>query len=349
MSRDYSPHLYGQQDKNYNKGIRVMNIVPPSETRIEISLLRCLEALLTEKSVTRAADKLGMSQPGMSNALARLRTLTRDPLLVRSGSGMDLTQRAIELLPLTRSGLVILEDIFSDARPFEPSRVEGVLTLAVSDSMSLLLGPRLVSRFDAEAPKLSVRLHRLDHSNLFKDLIEGRCDLAVGYFTVVPEQLYAAELLSESMCVIRAARHPRIGEQLTLQDYITERHVLMIPPNHSLSWPESAVAEALKAFNLTRIVGARVNSILMSPPTVAESTMLCTLPAWIARRAAEAHALKLHPLPFESKTFLTSLVWHERTHRQGLHQWVRANVRRLVEEVVAGSTRPPGHRAPHLA
>ena len=84
--------------------------------RIEVSLLFCLEALLAEKSVTRAANRLGMSQPGMSNALSRLRELTRDPLLVRTGRGMELTPRAVELTALVKTGLLVLEDIFSAIR-----------------------------------------------------------------------------------------------------------------------------------------------------------------------------------------------------------------------------------------
>jgi DNA-binding transcriptional LysR family regulator len=312
-----------------------------STQRIEVSLLFCLEALLAEKSVTRAANRLGMSQPGMSNALSRLRELTRDPLLVRTGRGMELTPRALELTTLVKTGLLVLEDIFSDPRPFEPARAEGTLTVAMSDSMALLLGPQLIGRFDREAPQLCVGIQRLDHTNLFAQMAEGRIDLAVGYATSVPEQMYASDLLIQSLSAIRSARHPRIqSHRLTLEDFMRERHVLTAAPNVALSWAESSVAEALKLRNLVRTVGARVNSILLAPEIVVSSSLLCTMPTWLARRSEASLQLKLHDVPVDITPFKTTMVWHERTHRQPLHQWVRAAMRQLVQEVCADC----GHR-----
>jgi len=307
-----------------------------SHQRIEISLLFCLQALLAEKSVTRAANRLGMSQPGMSNALSRLRTLTRDPLLVRTGKGMELTPRAVELSDLVTSGLSVLEDIFSDPRPFEPARAEGVLTVAMSDSMALLLGPHLIGRFDREAPQLRMHIQRLDQTNLFGLLAEGKVDIGIGYATSVPEQMYATDLLSQSLSAIRSAHHPRIGAQLTLEAFMRERHVLTAAPRHSISWAESSVADALKARNLVRTVGSRINSILLAPAIVASSSMLCTIPTWLARHSESAPHLKLHPLPFDIAPFKTTLIWHERTHRQALHQWARAAVRELVKDACEG-------------
>jgi DNA-binding transcriptional LysR family regulator len=311
-----------------------------STQRIEVSLLFCLEALLAEKSVTRAANRLGMSQPGMSNALSRLRELTRDPLLVRTGRGMELTPRAMELSALVKTGLLVLEEIFSDPRPFEPARAEGTLTVAMSDSMALLLGPPLIGRLDLEAPQLCVGIQRLDHTNLFALIAEGRIDLAVGYVTSVPEQMYASDVLVQSLSAIRSAQHPRIRDRLTLEAFIRERHVLTAAPNVALSWAESSVAEALKSRNLVRTVGARVNSILLAPEIVSTSTLVCTMPTWLARRSAAALKLRLHDVPVNIAPFKTTMVWHERTHRQPLHQWVRAALREVVHEVCADF----GHR-----
>jgi DNA-binding transcriptional LysR family regulator len=276
-----------------------------------------------------------MSQPGMSNALSRLRELTRDPLLVRTGRGMELTPRAVELAALVKTGLSVLEDIFSDPRPFEPARAEGTLTLAMSDSMALLLGPQLIGRFDLEAPQLCVAIQRLDHTNLFALMAEGRIDLAVGFATSVPEQMYASDLLIQSLSAIRSAQHPRIQHQLTLEAFMRERHVLTAAPNVALSWAESSVAEALKSRNLVRTVGARVNSILLAPEIVARSGLLCTMPTWLARRSEAALKLRLHAVPVDIAPFKTTMVWHERTHRQPLHQWVRAAMRQVVQEACA--------------
>lgn len=316
--------------------------------RIEIGLLYCLEALLSERSVTRAANRLGMSQPGMSNALNRLRHLTRDPLLVRTGKGMELTPRAVELAVLVKSGLSVLDDIFSDPRPFEPVRAEGVITVAMSDSMALELGPRLTARLDREAPALCLHIQRLDQANLFSLLAEGKLYLGIGYATSVPEQMYASDLLSQSLSAIRANDHPRIRDRrLSLDTFMRERHVLTAAPRHSISWAESSVADALKARNLVRTVGARVNSILLAPPIVASSGMLCTMPTWLARRSQAVLPITLHALPFETAAFKTTMVWHERTHRQALHQWVRGVVRELVKTLCEGCQHTDG--LPHLA
>ncbi|MDO8705422.1 MAG: LysR family transcriptional regulator [Sulfuricaulis sp.] len=300
---------------------------------IELSLLTCLDALIAERSVTRAANRLHMSQPGMSNALARLRSLIQDPLLIRTPRGMELTPRAKELAALVKSGLSVMEEIFSDQRPFEPERADAVITIAASDSVVMLLGAALRKMLDAQAPKIILIQRPLVPDNLQQWLVEGECDLAIGHLMNMHDELHATEIFSQSWCALVGKDHPVIRTRMSLKQYVNASHVMFRSPLTATSLAESALGIALKKTGFERRMSMTVTSILMLPYVVAESNLVATLPARLARHYATFLPVRLHHLPFDAPRIMNHMVWHERTHRVGLHQWVRDLIRQIVRDI----------------
>lgn len=278
----------------------------------------------------------------MSNALARLRRLTQDPLLVRTSRGMELTPRAMQISECVRPGLSMLEEIFAHGGPFDPGHAEGLLTIAMTDALATLLAPRLLAHFDEHAPHLEVNVQRVDPVTLPKLLGEGDCDLALGYLQAIPERMYAVSLLSQSLSVIQNRRNAPAGRRFGLRDYLALRHVFIHGPKLPHAWPDATLTETLNARGLSRKVGAHVNSILLAPEIVASSSMLCTMPSWLARKAAASLPLAVHPLPFKAPAVTAHLIWHERAHRRNLHQWARSSVRDVVSQVSDGARRIGG-------
>lgn len=303
-----------------------------SRKHLDMSLLTCLDALIAERSVTRAASRLGMSQPGMSSALARLRHLTKDPLLVRTSRGMVLTPRGKELESLVKSGLAVLDEIFSDSGPFDPSQSADTVTVAASDSVVMLLGPTLRKLLDEHAPGMTLILKSLDPSRLRSWLVEGECDLAIGHVLQIPEEMHAIDLFSQSWCALVSANHPVIRKRMGLRQYLDTGHVLFGSAFSAVPLSESAIANTLRQMGHERKVGMRVTSIFSVPYVVADSSMVATLPAWFARHYASFLPVRLHKLPFDAPLIMNSMIWHDRTHHLGLHRWIRERVRQIVRD-----------------
>jgi DNA-binding transcriptional LysR family regulator len=302
---------------------------------IDLHLLVCLEALLSEQSVTRAAEKMGMSQPGMSNALARLRQLTSDLLLVRTSQGMTLTPRGLELSVTVRKGLSVMEEIFSDRQPFDPTQAGGVVTVAAADSVAMMLIPRLMQTLERQAPGVSIVMRLPDPVHVREWLSDGECDLAIGYFPKLAEGLRFTNLFSQSLSCVAALDHPEIGEQLSLAQYIQARHVVFGSPFSPVSTMEAAMDETLARLGLERQLAMRVSSVLLTPYVVAQTAAVATLPTWLAHHHAKVLPLRVHPLPFDAPLIESRMVWHERTHPVGLYQWVRMLLRAMLQEDAA--------------
>ena len=299
---------------------------------IDLHLLVCLEALLSEQSVTRAAEKMGMSQPGMSNALARLRQLTGDLLLVRTSQGMTLTPRGQELGVTVRKGLSVMEEIFADRQPFDPAQAKGVVTIAAADSVSVMLIPRLMQALDQQAPGVSVVMRLPDPVHVREWLSDGECDLAVGYFPHLADGLRFTNLFSQSLSCVASLNHPEIGDSLSLAQYGKARHVVFGSPFSPVSTMETAMDQALAGIGQERQLAMRVSSVLLTPYVVAQTAMLGTLPTWLAHYYARILPLRVLALPFDAPIIESRMVWHERTHPVGLHQWIRVLLRSLPQE-----------------
>ncbi|MBA2965673.1 MULTISPECIES: LysR substrate-binding domain-containing protein [Ramlibacter] len=296
--------------------------------RSNINLLICLDALLTERSVTRAAQRLEMSQPGMSNALARLRELTGDPLLIRSGNGFLLTERAQAIARKVRSGIELMDDIFSNEGPLDLQNASGTLTLAAAESVGMVIVPALAQALAEQAPGVTLNVRAPDPEHLREWLSEGECDIAVGHFPDLHPDLRSTPLFVQPLSCI-SARHAG-PPPADLASYLRRTHVVFGSPFSPRSTLETTIGRALAAAGHDRLRTVRVSSVLLIPYVVAGSCHVATLPTWLCRHFAGVLPLQLSAVPFDVPSIDTVMVWHERTHRQALHAWLRERIRTIV-------------------
>lgn len=269
----------------------------------------------------------------MSNALARLRRLTGDPLLVRSGNELKPTERALALALKVRSGLAALEDIFADESEIDPALAKGTVTVAAVDSVSVMLIPKLAETLRREAPLVRLVVRQPDPEKFREWLIEGECDIAIGYFPDLADELRSTYLFDQPLCCITGPMHPLAGQEMDLDQYVACRHLVFGSPFSQRSTMEITADRALEALGRRRVPSVQVSSVLLVPYVVASSTNVALLPMFLGQHYASFLPLQVRALPFNFPSIECRMVWHERTHRVGLHLWIRQLLRSLTEQL----------------
>ena len=300
--------------------------------RLDLNLLVALDALLTERSVTRAAARLGLTQSAMSHNLARLRALFGDELLTRGSEGMRPTPRALALVDPVRVVLSRIEALVSRDKAFDPRTSERLFRIGLADSMEVLLGPVLLAHLCETAPGVRLRLHNIDTSRLLDDLDADRLDIAVGYGVFAQGQAHHKRRLlytGSYLCLFNADR-VGVSPPLSLEDYVRLPHVLT-----SLHEDERGVVDdALAKLGLRRTVVLSTPRFLAVPFLVARAPVVVTMPARLARFYAAALGLSTSPAPVELPEVPVSLLWHASYDEDPAHVWLRRTMVHLTAEAV---------------
>jgi DNA-binding transcriptional LysR family regulator len=299
---------------------------------LDLNLLVALDALLEERNVTRAAERTGVTQSAMSHALARLRALVGDPLLVRGKSSMVATARAEALaLPIRRvlEGIVLA---LESPEPFEPRTAHLSVRIATSDYGELVLLPKLVRRLEREAPHIDLRLvpHSGDSAG---PLVDGTVDLILAPVRPVDEAhgVLAKRLFDESfVCVVRRG-HPLAKKKLTLARFAAASHALIAPRGREGSLADDSLAR----LGLSRRVAVTIPHFLVAPHVVAESDLVLILAARVAAQLAGPLGLVVLAPPKELGLtgFRMSAIWHERTQADPAHRWVRELFTNVAKQI----------------
>jgi len=296
---------------------------------LDLNLLKLFEALVRERSVTQAGLRLGLSQPAASRALARLRTMLGDRLLVRGKLGLELTPRGEALAGPVAKLLDDARGIISPA-VFDPASATGRITIAAHDHLSLMVLAGLMARFERHAPALSLHIAQPAGDNV-RLIEQGGADLALGIFKALPGSFHSRGLYADSLVCVARSDHPGLADGLSLKRYVSLRHIAVTISGVG----ESAVDVALAAQGLTRHVALRVPHFLAAAMLVADSDMILTLPSRLARLLAQTLPLALLDLPLQVAPLSPAMIWHERFHRDPAHAWVR---QQLVDVVASFNT-----------
>ena len=289
----------------------------------DLNLLVALDVLVRERSVTRAGQRMGLSQPAMSNVLGRLRRLLDDPVLVRTSRGMVPTGRVAQVIGPVRKALAELQDALSAEARFEPSQAERIFRVAAMDHAWVVLVPQLVKLLARAAP--GVRLDLLPYGDsTVADLESGGIDAAI-----LPGRKHGrgagfqrAELYDDNFdCLVRR-NHPKVGRRLTLKRYLQLGHVLASPRAQR----GGVVDQALQKRGLSRRVRVIVPHFAAAPFVVAITDLVATLPRGVARPFARMLDLALFPPPIEIEAGPWFLVWHERTLHDPAAAWLREQI-----------------------
>jgi DNA-binding transcriptional LysR family regulator len=277
--------------------------------------------------VSRAGARLGLSQPAVSNALAQLRGVLGDPLLVRGPRGMVPTERALALAAPLRAALAQLEYSLGPSAPFDPATSDRRFTLATNDFVAFALLPKLLARLSREAPGVRLQVRAWQEHHVPADLERGEADLMLGIFRKLPPGHQQTPLFVDRfVCVVRRG-HPQVRGKLTLATYVKLPHVLVShQPNG-----RGVVDDVLAGRGLARTVVLRVSHFLLVPAIIAGTDYVAALSEHVAHPFAKAWPLQILPPPLPLPVGDISLVWHERTHASPAQAWLRGVIGEIAK------------------
>ena len=288
---------------------------------LDIKLLRLIDQLYATRSVTRAAEALGQSQPTISIWLARLRLQLGDPLFVRTGEGMLPTPRADALMPTVREVLSGLERLSESGAAFDPATAQRRFAICMTDASHITLLPLLLAHVRALAPGLALEASRID-ADLAGNLQSGKADLAVGFLPWLDAGFYQQTLYSQDWICLANANHPRVADDQpaswNLQVYQAEAHI-GISSGTGYQLLDSAVASK----HITRQIRLELPGFLGLSAILSTSDLIGTLPRHIGEALAAASGLRVLPLPFEIPSFTVKQYWHARYHHDAANRWLR--------------------------
>ncbi|MBC3883564.1 LysR family transcriptional regulator [Undibacterium griseum] len=299
---------------------------------LDLNLLRVFDAVMIEQNLTRAADKLAMTQPAVSNALKRLRYSLNDELLIRTAYGVKPTPRAEALWPVIRQALCSLESAIAPDS-FDVSQAKITFRMAMADATAALWMPTLVRSIQSDAPGINVRMVPLTTREPRPMLLRGDIDIAVGFFPGVVAQLSGGQAAGNSpirherlysghyVCVMRRD-HPLAGSELTVDDYCAARHLLVSFSGRA----HGLIDEVLAKMGRERHILLTVNQFFTGGRVVAHSDLITVLPRHLISATGMTEALIWKELPFETPQVHIDMLWHERDSRNPAHQWLRENL-----------------------
>lgn len=289
---------------------------------LDLNLLLVFDAVYTERSISRAAFKLHLSQPTVSNALARLRERLGDALFERSAQGMAPTPRAKTLAEPIRQALALLERGLRGGDDFDYAHAEREFVVAAEDYGETVVLPRFIDWLGQAAPGIRIRIRPEPGAQLQAELREGTVDLALDYFAPQDPAVLSSCVLTESLLTLARRDHPLVGERLGLETYLALRHVVLAHQGHSRPMIDLALAKR----GLSRHIAVTVPHFLSMPLLVQTSDLVCTLPRRMGQLYADHFRLKAHAVPLRTPQFPVYLLWHRNAEQDTGHRWFREHL-----------------------
>lgn len=300
------------------------------QRNIDLHLLECFAALMRELNVSRAAERMGLSQSAMSEVLARLRERFDDPLLVRGRRGMQPTPRALALFAKVPELVDHLRALLEGEQTFEPARCQLRFRLVASDYGQLLMMPALVARLAQEAPQASVDVVPIHIRRVADALETGEVDIAIAYFVDPPPGLKRRLLLREAYVAIARRGHPNLRGGLSVATLAQLRHVSVAPSG--LNFFSDALDQAFSRLGLQRRVVVSSPHFLLAANLVAQSDLVLVLPDRAARALGSQLPIDIFELPMKLRPVQTAMYWHPRVHEQPAHHWLRNVIYRIFQD-----------------
>jgi DNA-binding transcriptional LysR family regulator len=285
---------------------------------VDLNLLVIFDALMRERHVTRAAQRIPMSQPAMSNALARLRHLFKDDLFIRSAGGMEPTPRAAELADAIRQILRQAERLMLTDAGFDPATTQRDFTARMSDLVGYLALPGLLRELHAQAPGIALNVLHLSPEHTLAALEGDQLDFALSMALPHAANIRSAALFSDRMVCVMRAGHPLAAAQLTLARFLAAEHLRVAMSPTDIRFVDAVLADR----DQKRRVAANVPHWLLIPPILRQTDLVAVISGKLAAHFAPAE-VTVKPLPFSSEPFAWTLYWHRRHDNNQPHKWMR--------------------------
>jgi DNA-binding transcriptional LysR family regulator len=296
--------------------------------KIDLHLIRVLHTVLTERSVSRAALRLGMYQPAVSAALKRLRELAGDPLLVRSGAGMMPTAAGLRMIEPAAEILRSAEMLFSDARSFDPATARHTFSVAASDYLDPLFLPQLVIQLKAHAPNCPIEIHPLSADGDYRShLAQGQVDVVIGNWPRPPGDLHLGRLFGDEVVSLVSNQHPAVRRGWDEAAWLAAEHIAPTPMHPGA---RGAIDDFLSSRGISRNIVARCPHFGLIPSMVAGTLLVLTTGRHYAERFAQQLPVKVLPCPIEFPRLMYYQLWHERTHASLAGRWLRDQIKSVA-------------------
>ena len=307
---------------------------------LDLNLLVVFDAMLKHQNVTKAAEAIKLSQPAMSAAISRLRTLFDDPLFVRTGAGMSPTPKAQALSPSIRMVVQTIQTDILQPKSFDPSRSDRTFTLVTPDIAEVNFLPRLLSTLAEKSPHISLKTLAMPREAAANSLEAGIAEMAIGYFPDLHKAgFFQQKLISSShVCLIRK-KHPDVGEKLTLSQFAKASHAVVKPDGR-----EHVFEQFLQSKNIKRRVVVELSHFMSLLPIIETSNLIATVPKDLADFFVQHGEVRHVPTPMKSPIIDVHLFWHQRFHKDSAHIWLRQMINQLFSQgrLNEALTTPPG-------
>ena len=297
---------------------------------VDFNLLKVLDALISERNVTRAGGRLGRSQPAVSNALHRLRLLLGDELLVRGPNGLALTPRAAASRQPLREAIALIEGCLAGGPPFDPTTATGVFRLSMPDRLSLAVVPPLLARLQELAPNMTLQVLTADRKQALELLEQDRSDLALGWFDEKPSHLKAEAILEETLFCVFRHDHPILTQKrrFDLTTVLSYPHLVV-----SATGNRTAIFDDLLLLRhgLRRHALVVVTNFTAVPSLLMRSDMIGVFTELAAEVFQRSFKLAGRPVPGNVGKLATNMVWHIRNDRDKHHVWLRDQIKAVYQ------------------
>lgn len=289
---------------------------------LDLDLLRRFAALVLHESVSAAAVAMGITQPGMSIALGKLRHALGDPVLVRARGRMVATEQAKALLPEVREILRRTEALAHTRTPFEPATATTCFSIALMDSVATLLLPGLVRQLAHAAPQASLACRASNHERLQSWFDDGEIHLGIGYHPRPPGHLHARILFADAWALLVAEKHPLARGRMSVERVLQAALLKISPAASDVYW--DLIVAGMAAAGGTPRLGASVPSFLVAAHIAAETELVAIVPMRLARSLAARLPVRALACPLALPPPVFGMRWHPRTHSAPEHRWFRA-------------------------
>lgn len=288
-------------------------------TDFDLNLLTVFDAVLAEGSISRAAERLDLSQPAVSNALARLRKATGDRLFVRLAGGMAPTPYAERIAGPIRQALTSIRNSLSESQGFDPATSERSFAVYVTDLGEVYFLPTLLARLSAIAPGVRIRTLPMPTEAAQEALKSGEVDLAIGNLPDFRAGFYQQRLFPDHyVCAVRR-NHPQIGQRLTARQFAAASHAIAMPAGTG----HGVILRTLMEHGLEDRIVLQVQNFLVLPNIVATTDLLAIVPHSVGSQLSRYNDIKLLPVPIPIPPFDIKQCWHERFHDDAGNRWLR--------------------------
>lgn len=296
-------------------------------SNLDFNLLKVLDALVSERNVTRAGKRLGRSQPAVSNALQRLRQLLGDDLLVRGPGGFALTPRAESMRAPLRESIALIESCLAQEPEFDPSRASGVFRLSAPDRLSIALLPPLFARLQRLAPTMALQVQTADRQQALDLLENDHIDLSLGWFDRKPPHVQMEVMQEDKLFCVYRRDHPIVErrKRFDIEAVLTYPHLIV-----SATGQRTAVFDdLLLRRGLKRQALVTVTNFTAVPELLRHSDMIGVFTKLAADVFYKSFGLAKRPVPVDVGNIATNMAWHVRYDRDRKHAWLRQQINAL--------------------